>query len=211
MKGKVVTWVDDKGFGFIARENGDNVFFHVSRLKNASRKPRVGDSVLFDVELDERGRARARQVLIEGATAQGMISTPPVRKDLLDYLLLGIGGVGVLAGIAGYLPSRTIQAAMVPAIVSVVALLAFALRTKKPINPQFTCSKCRSNASHNPRTIQAWNQGMVRLYCSSCHQHWLQQQPAPVQAAHTRARGSGCLGLFALLVILPPGVVSLFI
>lgn len=34
MKGKVTTWFEDKGFGFIKDENGDNRYFHVIKVAN---------------------------------------------------------------------------------------------------------------------------------------------------------------------------------
>jgi cold shock CspA family protein len=42
-KGKLVRWIDDKGFGFIKPENGkDDIFIHISALRGMSRKPVIG-------------------------------------------------------------------------------------------------------------------------------------------------------------------------
>ncbi len=49
MKGKISQWHDDKGFGFIVSDDGDEkVFFHISSLKTSSRRPQVGDSVVYE-------------------------------------------------------------------------------------------------------------------------------------------------------------------
>lgn len=34
MNGTITTWFEDKGFGFIKDENGDNRYFHVIKVAN---------------------------------------------------------------------------------------------------------------------------------------------------------------------------------
>ncbi|EKO4004371.1 cold shock domain-containing protein [Vibrio fluvialis] len=48
MKGKIVRWVDDRGFGFINTPDikGD-IFVHVSKFRKGYRRPQVGDDVEF--------------------------------------------------------------------------------------------------------------------------------------------------------------------
>ncbi|EGR0760753.1 cold-shock protein [Vibrio parahaemolyticus] len=51
MKGKLVRWNDDRGFGFIkSDEFSGDIFLHVSNMRKASRRPQVGDQVEFQVE-----------------------------------------------------------------------------------------------------------------------------------------------------------------
>lgn len=41
-KGKITTWKDDRGFGFIKPDNGGKeVFLHISAIKRAGRRPIV--------------------------------------------------------------------------------------------------------------------------------------------------------------------------
>ena len=55
MKGKIVSWKDDKGFGFITPEGkSEQVFFHISSVKKAARKPEVGDVVIFEAAKDSK-------------------------------------------------------------------------------------------------------------------------------------------------------------
>ncbi len=51
-KGTVKFFNDEKGFGFITGENGEDIFVHVSGLKNSVQ---VGDQVTYDVEKGKRG------------------------------------------------------------------------------------------------------------------------------------------------------------
>ena len=52
-----VKWFDDrKGFGFVERENGEDVFVHFSNVNMEGFKSlEQGDKVSFDVEKTDRG------------------------------------------------------------------------------------------------------------------------------------------------------------
>ena len=61
-----VKWFNaSKGFGFIARENGEDVFVHFSALPETGgyRSLREGQQVQFDI-VQERGRDRAANVVL---------------------------------------------------------------------------------------------------------------------------------------------------
>ena len=60
-QGQVIKWQEDKGFGFIETETGESIFFHVSEFK-ASRRPSIGDEVVFSIGQDQQGRQQAKQV-----------------------------------------------------------------------------------------------------------------------------------------------------
>lgn len=62
MKGKINQWHDEKGFGFIVSDDGaEKVFFHISSLKASSRRPQVGDSVVYEAGLDASGVCKPKQ------------------------------------------------------------------------------------------------------------------------------------------------------
>ncbi|MDT4290403.1 cold shock domain-containing protein [Methylomonas sp. MO1] len=66
-KGILKRWIDDKGYGFITPDDGsEDVFFHISSLKGAIRRPVESDIVYFDVITDLTGQKRAVGVTIEG-------------------------------------------------------------------------------------------------------------------------------------------------
>ena len=54
--GSVKWFNDEKGFGFIARENGDDVFVHFSAINSDGRKTLIeGQQVSFEVVDGQKG------------------------------------------------------------------------------------------------------------------------------------------------------------
>ena len=59
-KGTIKWFNDEKGYGFISREAGDDVFVHFSAIQGDGFKTlEEGQSVTFDVETGDRGRQAA--------------------------------------------------------------------------------------------------------------------------------------------------------
>ncbi|OAH98212.1 cold shock domain-containing protein [Methylomonas methanica] len=211
MKGKIGQWHDDKGFGFIFSDDGaEKVFFHISSLKTSSRRPQVGDSVVYESALDAKQRLQAKAVVIEGLAAQASpqrnlkpIQVSPPRKNALDYLLMLIvlGCLGKLGW--DFYQTRLINEAMAPYAIALVVAFLVLNRQKKPKEKQFSCARCNTVANFDARTIQAWNNGFLKLYCNPCHQRWLRENPVQPVHRYAASRGSGCLVLLCVFSVLP--------
>lgn len=66
-KGKITSWNDEKGFGFVSPlAGGDRVFVHINAFANRTRRPVVGDVVTYSVSTDARGRPCAEEATIAG-------------------------------------------------------------------------------------------------------------------------------------------------
>ena len=66
-KGLLKTWKTDKGFGFIKSDTLEHdTFIHISALKHMSRKPKVGDTICFEVATQPDGKTKAINCRIEG-------------------------------------------------------------------------------------------------------------------------------------------------
>jgi len=66
-KGVLKTWKDDRGFGFIKPEDGsDDIFIHISALKDFVRRPYRGDTIYYQVEQSDDGKSKAINARIEG-------------------------------------------------------------------------------------------------------------------------------------------------
>jgi len=106
------------------------------------------------------------------------------------------------------------------AIAVVIALAVFAIIGKlmskrMPKEKTFKCSRCKTVAMHNDRTVEAWRGGKTRFFCHSCHQKWLQSQPPKARESTSSygssGKGAGCLGIVLVLVFLPVGATLLAI
>jgi len=208
MKGKIDQWNDDKGFGFIKPDNGsEKIFFHISSIKTNSRRPKIGDIVLFDSIRDTQQRLKAKSVVIEGATkAANQISKSkigtiePQKKNFIDYILMLVCTISFIAAGISFFQSRALEKSLLYVIPAVIALIVLN-RQKKPKEKSFSCAGCRKISDFDARTIEAWNRGFTRLYCKSCHLEWLKNNPN--QDLSLQRNRSGCFGSFALLIILP--------
>jgi cold shock CspA family protein len=70
-KGKLTTWKEDRGFGFIQPDKGEKeVFVHISALKGAGRRPRVGDTLLYELVTQPDGKVRAARAAIQGVVSK---------------------------------------------------------------------------------------------------------------------------------------------
>ncbi len=66
-RGKIVSWNDGKGYGFIAQDSGQGqIFVHIKAFRNRSHRPTVGEVVDYDVSSDSRGRPRAENATLPG-------------------------------------------------------------------------------------------------------------------------------------------------
>ena len=63
-QGRLVEWLDDKGYGFIQPndESKDRVFLHIKDFAQKGPRPIVGCALEYVVQLDGQGRFKAKQV-----------------------------------------------------------------------------------------------------------------------------------------------------
>jgi uncharacterized membrane protein YsdA (DUF1294 family)/cold shock CspA family protein len=66
-QGRITTWKDDKGFGFITPNNGgEQVFVHISSLSNRQARPKGNELVTYELAIDGNGRSQAKAVALAG-------------------------------------------------------------------------------------------------------------------------------------------------
>ena len=84
LDGRLKSWDDARGFGFIAPSGGGaDVFVHISAFPQRTVRPEVGEWLWFEVEPGERGRLRARNVRRVGSTRspEGRYERGPGRRS----------------------------------------------------------------------------------------------------------------------------------
>ncbi|MGB3756179.1 MAG: cold shock domain-containing protein [Rivularia sp. (in: cyanobacteria)] len=83
-KGQLITWKDDRGFGFIKPDNGGKeVFLHISALKGVSRRPKVGDTILYERVTESKGKVSTAKASIQGVVPR----RKPIKRDLLKTII----------------------------------------------------------------------------------------------------------------------------
>lgn len=61
--GKITSWKDEKGYGFITpNSGGKSVFIHINDFSRRHKRPIHGLSVIYSLSKDSRGRLRATNV-----------------------------------------------------------------------------------------------------------------------------------------------------
>lgn len=94
MQGKVIKWQDDKGFGMIEPVDGTPaLFFHENFLLNATRRPRVGDSVFFVIAMNSEGKRRAERISLRNKPRQN-------KDNLFDIVYIAIASLFFLCIVA---------------------------------------------------------------------------------------------------------------
>ena len=65
--GQLIKWKDDQGFGFIQSVDGSqDVFLHISEIKDSNRRPQIGDTIYYYVGA-KNGKIHASNAFILGA------------------------------------------------------------------------------------------------------------------------------------------------
>jgi len=95
-QGRITSWKDDKGFGFITPNGGgERVFVHVKAFARTDRRPAGNELVTYELRLDDRNRGRAEAVAFvddpgsaitqtsapRGSTAAGTTSGSAARRQ----------------------------------------------------------------------------------------------------------------------------------
>ncbi len=82
-QGKLIKWKDERGFGFIEPTNeSPEVFLHISELKDATHRPKVGDIICY-YTVTEKGKTRACNAFILGAKIKS--NSPSSYNNIRKY------------------------------------------------------------------------------------------------------------------------------
>ena len=120
-QGRITTWNDDKGFGFITPNGGgERVFLHISEFSNRQRRPQGDELVTFACVTDAKGRAQAKAVAFVGERA--LVPAAPGRSPLPPLFAASFLALLVVMAWLGRLPLAVLGLYVVA---SVVAFLAY--------------------------------------------------------------------------------------
>jgi uncharacterized membrane protein YsdA (DUF1294 family)/cold shock CspA family protein len=97
-KGKITSWNDEKGFGFIAPfDGGKRVFVHIKAFGNRNRRPGINHVVTYDLSTDSQGRPCAVKATLAGdRLPQDLQKKFGSLPSIIAAVFLVIVGVAVL-------------------------------------------------------------------------------------------------------------------
>lgn len=148
-QGKITSWKDEKGFGFISPNNGGNrVFAHVKSFKNRQRRPTENEIVTYELAMDTNGRAQAERIAFidEPVRAKNAPERGPFAISFTAAFLVFIAG----AAFAGKLPLAVLGLYLVA---SAIAFAAYALDKSAAKNDQWRISE---NTLHLFALLGGW-------------------------------------------------------
>ena len=132
-QGRITTWTDDKGFGFITPNGGgEKVFVHIRSFSNRQRRPEGNELVTYELKTDGKGRAQANTVAFVGEKPTP--STPPGRSNIPPLFAVCFLAFVVGAVIAGRLPVVVLALYLVA---SLVAFFAYAFDKSAALRNQW--------------------------------------------------------------------------
>ena len=129
-QGRITTWKDDKGFGFITPNGGGaQIFVHINSFSKLQRRPEENELITYELRVDGKGRAQAEAVAFVGEQAtptdsSGYSSIPPL-------FACGFLVVVAAAAFTGKLPKAVL---MLYLVASVIAFFAYAFDKSAAVN-----------------------------------------------------------------------------
>lgn len=87
-QGKIKSWNEAKGFGFIAPNDGSkDVFIHISKFENTHKKPRINSLVTYEISLDKSKRHCAVNARYVGDKSELKLKTKTKTSNLGGKIL----------------------------------------------------------------------------------------------------------------------------
>lgn len=119
-KGKIATWNDEKGFGFITPlTGGKRIFVHINAFGNRDRRPGINQVVTYAASTDKQGRPCAAQATLAGDRLTKDKNRP---SELLPVIGAGIFLFFVfIAVLTSKVPTTVLAVYIVASLVTYVA------------------------------------------------------------------------------------------
>ncbi|AIY44173.1 Integral membrane protein [Collimonas arenae] len=148
-QGKITSWKDDKGFGFIATNGrSEKAFVHIKAFTNHARRPAEGDLVTYELTLEEKGRYRADKVKF---VEEGVIAKVPGGSGSLKTVFaILFCCVLALLGFTGRIP---LAVTGLYAVASTIAFIAYAIDKAASQSRQW---RTRESTLHVLALIGGW-------------------------------------------------------
>lgn len=153
-QGRIATWKDDRGFGFISPNGGgEQVFVHINSFSNRQRRPEGNELVTYELSVDDKGRSQAKAVAFVGERA----AMPKASGRSHFFILFAACFLALVAGavVVGWL-HRAVLALYI--IASIVAYLAYKIDKSAASRNQW---RIKENTLHLFALLGGWPGALV--------------------------------------------------
>ena len=118
-QGRITSWKDEKGFGFITPSGGGaQVFLHISSFLNRQRRPAGNEIITYELRIDGKGRAQAEAVAFVGE--QAISSSSSVNSIIPTLFACGFLVFVVASVFLGKVPTAVLALYVVASIVTFI-------------------------------------------------------------------------------------------
>jgi len=122
-QGKITSWKDDQGFGFVIQNGGgEKAFVHIKAFSNCSRRPAEGDLITYELSIDENRRYRADNVSFVGAQTTTSTTFSGTRSPAIVFAVLFCSFL-VLTTLMGRLPFAVLGVYLAASVLAFIAYL----------------------------------------------------------------------------------------
>lgn len=155
LKGTLIEWNDDRGFGFLEPERGgERAFCHISQFARGSQRPIAGDRLTYELSRDKQGRLRATKI-----RPLAFEKAPKVRKEkprsLLSPWFAIAGSIVFLAAVSALAFSGRLPWILPPLylVLSLLTIFAYAFDKSAAMNRR---SRTPENTLHILSLLGGW-------------------------------------------------------
>lgn len=155
-QGKITTWKDEQGFGFITPNlGGPEVFAHIKSFAKQQRRPEAGQIVTYEQVRDGRGRLQATRIDFVGSSQK----TRATQANGPSRLPLAIAGI-FLAFVAASTLTGKLPLAVLGLYVgaSLAAFIAYAADKAAARNDRW---RTKENTLHLLALVGGWPGALV--------------------------------------------------
>ncbi len=173
IEGRLSKWDDDRGFGFITPSQGTpEIFVHISAFPKDGQRPVIGEMLTFEIELDNSGKKRAKNLVCPERPVRIKRQTTPQhrpKKPGLFAKVIPFAAVVVLAlyGYGEYSRRMAPHATAVKAENNQATVTTFQCDGRTHCAQMTSCAEARFFLKHCPNVQMDGNNDGV-----PCEQQW---------------------------------------
>jgi len=155
-QGKITKWFDDKGYGFITSDQGENLFLHFSAFKSTGLRANVGDRVSYKIAKGDRGlQAYDLEFLDKVKTSNRFdkeASKSTIKSKVLFILVALVIGLGLTQFNPEFMPSALVISTPSEEFIDVPRKMNFQCMGKTHCSEMASCEEATFYLNNCPNT-----------------------------------------------------------